>query len=329
MGETGQPNRFAISYRGPAQGQRYEMWREEICRSFCRLDAGPTEDSYVDCRNDFALVHSVALATPTGSSARFARTRALLADGCDDFVLISASRGPVRVTQGAKIIDLSAAQMCLTEMNVVGDAILNSAGRFTTTRIPRRALLQVSPTAEARLAQPLWDNPALIVMIERYFALCYDVALDLDAVGQQTAAQHLIDLVGLLLGGDADRREAMVRRGYSSARLDLLKADTLQSLSRSDLTVDAIAHANGLSARQAQRLFARSGATFTEFVLEHRLSLARRLLSDRRNRHRKVSDIADAAGFADLSYFNRAFRRRFGVTPRDMRAEPAQIQHTA
>lgn len=32
-------------------------------------------------------------------------------------------------------------------------------------------------------------------------------------------------------------------------------------------------------------------------------------------RERRISDIAFACGFNDLSYFNRCFRRRFGLTP--------------
>jgi AraC-like DNA-binding protein len=149
---------------------------------------------------------------------------------------------------------------------------------------------------------------------------------DLDAVAQQTAAQHLIDLIGLLVRPDTDRSELLGQRGYSAARVDVLKSETLKNLTRSDLTVDMIAHANGLSTRQAQRLFARSGMTFTEFVLEQRLSLAHRLLIDPQNRHPKVSDVAYAAGFSDLSYFNRAFRSRFGITPSDMRAETGCLQ---
>jgi hypothetical protein len=96
MGDTQLPSRFSIAYRGAAKGSSYEEWREGICRGFCRLDAGPAaEDDYVDCRNKFAVLHSIALATPSGSSARFARTRDLQSDGCDDFVLISAWRGSV------------------------------------------------------------------------------------------------------------------------------------------------------------------------------------------------------------------------------------------
>jgi AraC-like DNA-binding protein len=316
-----QASRLAVAYQGPASGKRYEMWREGICRSFCRLDTEPFASDCIDCRVDFTFMHSLTLATPTGSSARFVRTRELLPDGCDDLVLISACRGPVQVTQGEKTVELETTQACLIEMNAAVGVVLDHTGRFTATRMPRHFLLQVAPNAEARLYQPLGENLAAITMVERYFALCNDVVQDLDAVGQQTAARHLIELIGLLLKPETEQRELVEGRGYSPARLSLLKAEVLENLTRSTLTIDTIAQANGLSVRQAQRLFAKSGVTFTEFVLQQRLSLAHRMLIDPQNRHRKVSDIAYNAGFGDLSYFNRAFRSRFGVTPSDMRSE--------
>jgi AraC-like DNA-binding protein len=36
-----------------------------------------------------------------------------------------------------------------------------------------------------------------------------------------------------------------------------------------------------------------------------------------------VSEIAYAAGFTDLSYFGRCFRRRFGITPSERRSAPS------
>ena len=269
-------------------------------------------------------VHSVVIATPKGSSVRFARTRDLLSDGCDDLVLISATRGTVRVTQGSKAIDLPAGQMCLTEMNVVGTADLNSSGGFATARFPRRLLLQVAPSAETQLARPLGHDRALSTMIDRYFRLCNDVAGDLDMVAQKAAEQHLADLVGLLLGTTRRRKDLIGQSASSAARLNLMKADVLKHLDRNDLTIESVARANALSGRQAQRLFASAGTTFSEFVLEQRLLLARRLLLHESSRHRKVSDIAYTVGFNDLSYFPRSFRRRFGVSPSDMRAEFAR-----
>jgi AraC-like DNA-binding protein len=54
-------------------------------------------------------------------------------------------------------------------------------------------------------------------------------------------------------------------------------------------------------------------------VLEQRLLLAHRLLCGIRGRKEKISTIAYDAGFRDLSYFNRSFRRRFGMTPSEWR----------
>jgi AraC-like DNA-binding protein len=315
---TQPPNRFSIFHQGLARGPAYEAWREGICRGFCRLDVGPADDDYIDCHNEFVLLHSVAIATPRGRSARFARTRDLLSDGCDDFVLISATRGNISVTQGSKTIDLTAGQMCLTEMNIAGGVDLRQGGGFTTTRLPRRLLLQVAPSAETQLARTLGHDRARGRMIDRYAALCSEVGGELDSLGQRTAAQHLADLVGHFIGTGAERTNLIEQRDDSIARLELMKADVLRHLDKGHLTIDTLARANGLSSRQAQRLFALSGTTFTEFVLEQRLLLSRQLLLADPARQRKISDIAFSAGFNDLSYFHRAFKKRFGVTPADI-----------
>ena len=68
-------------------------------------------------------------------------------------------------------------------------------------------------------------------------------------------------------------------------------------------------------------LFETEGTTFSQFVLARRLSLARRMLADPRPDHQAIAAIAYEAGFGDLSYFNRAFRRRFGMAPGEVRME--------
>jgi len=59
--------------------------------------------------------------------------------------------------------------------------------------------------------------------------------------------------------------------------------------------------------------------TLSERVLELRLQKARAMLSDARNDRMKVSDIALACGFNEVSYFNRRFRARFGCSPTQYR----------
>jgi len=89
--------------------------------------------------------------------------------------------------------------------------------------------------------------------------------------------------------------------------------------SRSALSVVTIAARHRIRPRWIQRLFEREGMTFTEYVLAQRLARAHRLLADPRYAGQKISTIAFNVGFGDLSYFNRAFRRRYGAAPSELR----------
>lgn len=88
-----------------------------------------------------------------------------------------------------------------------------------------------------------------------------------------------------------------------------------------DLTIQEMADDLGLSLRQIQRGFAALGTTPTKYLLQKRLEHARRALDDRQAGRRAdlISSIAYEAGFSDLSYFHRCFRRAFGSSPKGAR----------
>lgn len=303
-------------YKGPPRGAEYEAWREVTCRAFCGVDIQPSEGEAIDCRLRIDPIGALVLAAPSGLSAQFSRTREILGDGCDDLVLVEAQWGRVPLRQGDKVIEMQGGQLCLTDMSVLGSISHGPRGGFRTLRIPRQALLAVAPRAEDHLSIAVSDNDVLRETISGYQTLCASQAPCLDAAGQHLMAQHLVDLVALLF----TTRKGPGEPGRASAQLDLIRADALRDLGNPALALANLVRRHGLSERQAQRLFEQSENTFTEFVLEQRLLLARKLVTDPTQRHRKISDVAHMSGFSDLSYFNRAFRKRFGVSPTEMRA---------
>ncbi|MGI5132346.1 AraC family transcriptional regulator [Pseudonocardia sp. CA-107938] len=105
-----------------------------------------------------------------------------------------------------------------------------------------------------------------------------------------------------------------------SAPLVVMKAWIERRLPSGDVTPAAIAAAHGMSVRSVYRVFEETGETVSAFVQARRLVRARRDLATGRD---AVSDIAARWGFADASHFSRAFRARYGRTPRDFRAEVA------
>ncbi|MCB2022186.1 MAG: helix-turn-helix transcriptional regulator, partial [Burkholderiaceae bacterium] len=96
--------------------------------------------------------------------------------------------------------------------------------------------------------------------------------------------------------------------------LERIKAEIERRLSQPDLSAAAIAAQHGVTPRYLQRLFQGEGTTFSRFVLDRRLAAALRMI-ERPDEPQTISAVAYAVGFGDLSYFNRAFRRRYGVPP--------------
>ena len=86
-----------------------------------------------------------------------------------------------------------------------------------------------------------------------------------------------------------------------------------------NLSAITVAKMLGVTPRYVHLLLEETGKSFTHHVLERRLERAAALLRDPQRRHCKIAAIASEAGFADLSYFNRTFRRHFGATPSDIR----------
>lgn len=134
-----------------------------------------------------------------------------------------------------------------------------------------------------------------------------------------TFTNHTVDLIALLFGATGENRNLVAGRGVKAARLQAILGHIASNAAQPSFSGADVAKALNVSERYLRLLLEETGKTFSEHLLEHRLHLAFRLLTDSRNVGRKVSEVAMRAGFSDISYFNRAFRRRFGDTPTGVR----------
>ncbi len=91
-----------------------------------------------------------------------------------------------------------------------------------------------------------------------------------------------------------------------------------RELHSADLGVEALTARFGLSRSTLYRLFEAEGGV-AHYIRDRRLMQALRLLTEAGSR-RRVSQVAYATGFSDEKTFSRAFRRRFGMLPREARA---------
>jgi AraC-like DNA-binding protein len=324
MTTSSAPITLVNAYEGEARGERYDHWREEICRGFFSVEIDPSREGVIDMHAEIANLQPAAIAISSGTSAIIGRSCRTNADGLDDFTFVCHTQGLMHFRHRDRIFDIGDFQVCLGDSAEPAAAMLRECREFTALKINRKSLLARTPLAEDLLFEPMSINAELSNTIGRYASLIVRTAPHLDAQGRLLMSEHLIDLVGLALGARSDEAESARKRGLVQARLALMKSDVLAHLERPELSIGAVARRHSVSLRQAQRLFSDNGETFTEFLTEQRLLLARKLLLNPRHGRLKISDVAQSAGFSDLSYFNRAFRRRFGMTPTDMRVKPSR-----
>jgi AraC family transcriptional activator of tynA and feaB len=91
-------------------------------------------------------------------------------------------------------------------------------------------------------------------------------------------------------------------------------------VSDSALSPQYLAQQMGVSVRHLHALFQRAGTTICEGILAARLARSLRLLEDASGQRARIKEIAFDSGFTNQSYFSAQFRKRYGKTPRQMRA---------
>lgn len=130
-------------------------------------------------------------------------------------------------------------------------------------------------------------------------------------------------LLALLRGSAAAADESAGATSAATAGQAALLHRVHQSIERRlddpDFTPGRAAEALGISERYLHRLFEGTGDSFAHTVRERRLLRSRLDLSNPAEAHQTVSEIAFRCGFTDAAHFSRAFRDRFGLSPRAFR----------
>ncbi len=291
---------------------RLTMWRDHYCRTVMKLDIEPFDEADLDCSIVARVLPGVQMMTTAWSPVRIVRHREIFMINQSGSVTAN-SRGRDVILRDGDALLMSSAEVKTFDRHTHGGSL--------SFRIPRSILSAIVADVDDVVMQLIPHHTDVLKLLAGYAApLFNDIALTTPEF-RRTAVNHLHDLVALALGATHDAAGLANGRGMPAARLRAAKAYIIENSNRRDLSVGGVAAHLGLTARNLQRLFEGEGTTFSEFLLGQRLNRAHRMLTEPRLANSAVGAIAYDAGFGDLSYFNRSFKRRYGATPRDIRNE--------
>lgn len=132
-------------------------------------------------------------------------------------------------------------------------------------------------------------------------------------------APRVLDATIELLSSTLETGFPGLQSDRDPSRLRDIQTYIERNLDDPDLSLAGIAAHHGMTIRHLHRLFDAADATAANWILERRLERCRRDLAAS-DQATSITAIAYRWGLADSSSFSRAFKRRFGVSPRGFRA---------
>jgi AraC-like DNA-binding protein len=212
-----------------------------------------------------------------------------------------------------------------------GDAVLMTNEEATWTmsspssvniagiRVPRSVIAPLVPKLENVTMRRITKDTSGLRLLRKYLDVVADDEALAESASQRLIVGHFYDLVALALGASSDAKALAADRTVGAVRLAAIKADILANLDDGKLNATTVSTRSGVTVRYLHKLFESEGVTYSEFVLRERLARAYHNLRSPLHSRRAIGTIAFDLGFNDLSYFNRAFRRRYNATPSEIR----------
>jgi AraC-like DNA-binding protein len=293
-----------------------EQFHEQFGREVLRLDIAPREDQPLNLEMQLRALPGLAVATAEVSPVFCHHTSAMI--DSDDPIIAFVESGTARFRQNGHETIAHAGDLILTTSGLAGTAE-HTASRMINWRISRALISPLVSDFDAGIGLLIDKNNPAIPFFLSYLNVLNDHQTLTDAAIRRAVVTHMLDLGALILGARADAAEVAKKRGARAARLRSIKASIVADLARHDLTLARVALRNGISTTYVRKLFEADGTTFTEFVLGERLLRAYQMLTNPKLNDRTIAVIANAAGFNDISYFNRRFRRAYGGSPSEIR----------
>lgn len=298
------------------RAERRGAWTEVLRRLRLPLGEPPEQDPFrgeVSCIiSPLGMDFAVMSASPQAISGRNPNQPAAV-------WLAVLLKGEATFFDGESTVDLAVGDI------IYGPSGMNAALRLTT---PFRLLFISAPRValDHRLIAPLSLKvgrlPAAGGLGHVFSGLLRATADTLDTLTSEQLRPVELALTEFLVANLAAEGSPAAKGGADAARAAHLHrvCQTIETmLSDPELTLDQVAAADGISARSLQKLFASAGQSFSTYLRLRRLERCRLDLTSPIFASLSISEICFRWGFNGSAHFSRAFKDRYGLSPRDYR----------
>ncbi|MFK4651910.1 AraC-like DNA-binding protein [Bradyrhizobium japonicum] len=266
------------------------------------------------------MTRNALLVDTRATDQEYDRTPAHVARGAmDHFQITLCVEGEMRFSSGRREVTMGPGAICLIDMAQPNRTVLRGGGSRTRLMaiILQRAMLAprlAHPDSATATLLPS-NHPHTRLLASHYAALT--LPPEPEAGSAEATIDAIADIVAAAAGGTADIA-AGVERAERHLYLAMIKRRIADNLETDALTADELCRHFQISRATLYRLFEADGG-LSHYVREQRLNFAFRQLISPSAEDTRLIDLAVGMRFSSDSTFIRAFRRKFGLTPGELR----------
>lgn len=307
-----------ITTRGVDQGARSRHWHETIARTYFPLDLTFTRPEAFDGELTSWDLGDVSVSRLTSDALLYRRLpKHFREPGPEEFLVTLPARSELHFAQGGKEVRANPGAFFIERSHEPYEFSHAEPADLWVMKLGKD-MLGGRVRAPDRFCSLQFDatNGASGLFVD----MLHLIPGRYDAMSAETrtiVGRQLADLLALAIQSD----ERVLTSGVSTVRqahLARIEAFVRRNIDDPRLGPEEVAAGCGVSVRYLHELLRDTNTTLGQWIRDTRLMAA---MEDLRNpaERRSIGEIAYARGFADQAQFSRAFRARFGQTPKEAR----------
>jgi AraC-like DNA-binding protein len=295
-------------------GDPMSFWQDAVCQAV--LNVG-TERPNGRLRANISghELHGARYASFRATGHEVVRTPRHVARAQDDNYLISLQQGgDSHVSQGSASFMQAPGEIAILDGRQPFQVMFPRPVRRLLAVIPSAAVEARAPWLRRAAARKIVTHSPMAALARQHIEALAAGKTALSDRETQLLTDNLCNLLALVTSPDD------VADTHADAQTSVLLAYCRAHLGDPALSPHKVAAACRMSVRTLHLRFAQTGTSFGRWLLENRLTACAETLRDAAGAQHSIAQIAYLWGFNDQSHFSKAFRARFGASPRDWRA---------
>jgi len=299
------------------------LWNEAICDAFTdlkceQIDSDWTLDNGFHASLESCSMDSVQLSKVTSDAPLVNRTIPQIKQADSEVVLLHLQvTGSTKNYQGDNRVILQPGDFTLCKSSSPYTVEIDHYHEMIVAKIPVEKLQLYANIDELPTAQKFNRNNQFNKLIENHLLQIWSARAE-HMPEQQIRTSEEVTLCLLGSAIDIANTPTMMSR-RQRGHLYVIEKYIEDNAHRSDLCIEEIANAAGVTKRYIAQLFKLEKTTCSKKILSERLKLAARRLRLRSYNSDKIIEIAFACGFNSIENFNRTFKAQFGLKPTEYR----------